>query len=46
MVSNTKPYPNIGDKAPDFNLTSLEGRSVSLSGYRGRKVVVFMWASW
>lgn len=28
-----------GDQAPDFTLTHLEGRSVSLGDYRGRKVV-------
>ena len=37
---------DVGDKAPDFTLRSLDGRDVSLSDYRGKKVVVFMWASW
>jgi len=31
---------------PDFTLPGLDGRPVSLSDYRGRKLVVFMWASW
>ena len=35
-----------GIPAPDFELTSLAGSSVRLSDYRGRKVVLFMWASW
>ncbi len=33
--------------APDFHLTSLDGRTVSLSDYRGKKkVVLSFWASW
>ena len=35
-----------GDLAPDFELPSLTDGSVRLSDYRGRKVVLFMWASW
>ena len=35
-----------GDPAPDFELASLNGGSVRLSDYRGKKVVLFMWASW
>ena len=35
-----------GDPAPDFELPSLTGGSVRLSDYRGKKVVLFMWASW
>ena len=35
-----------GDIAPDFTLESLDGTQVSLSDYRGEKVLVFAWASW
>ena len=35
-----------GVPAPDFELPSLAGGSVRLSEYRGRKVVLFTWASW
>ena len=35
-----------GDTAPDFELPSLSGGSARLSDYLGRKVVLFMWASW
>ena len=32
--------PNVGDKAPDFSLHSTGGNTVSLTDYRGAKVVV------
>lgn len=35
-----------GQPVPDFTLPSLDGQDVSLSSYRGGKVIVFMWASW
>jgi peroxiredoxin len=35
-----------GQAAPGFELTALDGRSVSLANYRGKNVVVSFWASW
>jgi peroxiredoxin Q/BCP len=32
-----------GDKAPDFTLPDADGKPVSLSSYRGRKVVVYFY---
>ena len=48
MNVNRAPVRTIvaGDTAPDFELPSLSGGSARLSDYRGRKVVLFMWASW
>lgn len=46
MTSSTGRYPEVGDKAPNFTLTSLDETSISLSSYLGVKVIVFMWASW
>ena len=37
---------NVGDEAPDFTLRSLDGDEVNLSDYQGKKLVMFMWASW
>ena len=31
---------------PDFTLPDLEGNEWSLSGLRGRKVLIYAWASW
>lgn len=42
--SNSAPY--VGSRAPDFTLTTLDGNQVSLSQYRGQKVVLNFWASW
>lgn len=30
-----------GDKAPDFTLTSDEGKEVSLSDFKGKRVLIF-----
>jgi len=46
MTVSVTPVVNIGDEAPDFELRSLDGRRVKLSDYRGKKTVLFIWASW
>lgn len=35
-----------GNIAPDFELKTLDGESVKLSDFRGKKVIVNMWATW
>jgi peroxiredoxin len=35
-----------GDRAPEFTLTALDGRTVSLSSFRGKAVMVHFWATW
>lgn len=37
---------SMGMLAPDFALKDVDGAQVSLSGYRGRPVLLFFWATW
>ena len=46
MAAPALSVVTVGDKAPDFSLPALDGRSVMLSDYAGKKVILFMWASW
>jgi len=38
--------PRVGDRAPDFTLQTFDGKSVSLSDYAGKPVVLNFWASY
>ena len=35
-----------GDRAPEFRLTSLDGKTVDLTAHRGKVVMVHFWATW
>ncbi|KIL49230.1 peroxiredoxin family protein [Jeotgalibacillus soli] len=35
-----------GQLAPDFQTTTLDGEEVSLSDYRGKKIILNFWATW
>lgn len=43
---NIKEGIENGDLAPDFELTTSDGRQAKLSDYRGRKVILNFWATW
>lgn len=36
----------IGNEAPNFKLTTLEGEEVQLADYRGKRVFINFWATW
>lgn len=42
----TKTVRSAFKEAPTFTLTNLKGERVSLADFRGRKVLVNMWATW
>ncbi len=40
MSCSTAQIPQVGDKAPDFTLESIDGKSISISDFRGKTVLV------
>ncbi|HET7657369.1 MAG TPA: thiol-disulfide oxidoreductase ResA [Bacillales bacterium] len=38
--------PAVGEKAPNFELQTLDGKSVKLSDFRGKGVLLNFWGSW
>jgi cytochrome c biogenesis protein CcmG/thiol:disulfide interchange protein DsbE len=40
------PAPREGFPAPDFTLNTVGGQAATLSAYRGKVVIVNLWASW
>lgn len=46
MMQNENTGPGAGTAAPEFTLTSLDGKPVALSSFKGKFVLVDFWASW
>jgi peroxiredoxin len=38
--------PQVGSPAPNFKLRTLDGKTVSLASYRGKTLVINVWATW
>lgn len=45
-LAGTVAAPEIGHPAPDFALQSLSGKTVRLSDFRGKTVLLNFWATW
>jgi peroxiredoxin len=46
IASCSSPTPQVGKQAPDFQLPSLGGQSVSLSDFQGKPILLNFWATW
>jgi peroxiredoxin len=36
----------VGQPVPEFSITTIEGQRVDIADLRGKRVLLFMWASW
>lgn len=45
QMDAVKPV-SVGHKAPEFTMTSIDGKQVKLSDYKGKYVMLDFWASW
>ena len=39
-------FIRVGDMLPDVSFPDLGGNQVSLSSFRGERLLLFMWSSW
>jgi peroxiredoxin len=45
-MTDRLPGPKIGTLAPNFTLPTLTGENVSLTDFKGKKVLINFWAAW
>ena len=46
LLKAQKGQMKVGEKAPDFTLTSFDGQTYSLASLKGKVVLLNIWASW
>jgi peroxiredoxin len=45
-AATLKPAASVGSPAPEFSIADLEGKSLQLSNYHGKYVLLDFWATW
>ena len=45
-VQTVKVGTRVGDRAPDFQVTTVDGQSVSLADLKGKPFILYFFASW
>jgi peroxiredoxin len=45
-MSKDHKYPKVGDSAPEFALTGLDGKTYQLSDFKGKTVLLNFWATY
>ncbi len=45
-MQSTKHILAVGDQLPDISLPGVDGRTIHLRDFRGKRLFIFMWASW
>ena len=46
IIPATIDDPGSDDLAPDFSLPDWQGKQISLSDFKGKKIMLLTWASW
>jgi len=46
LTANTTKVAKVGQPAPDFTLSTVDGKQVSLSQFKGKPVIINFWATW
>jgi cytochrome c biogenesis protein CcmG/thiol:disulfide interchange protein DsbE len=46
LINSLNAYPTDKRKAPEFVLKTLEGKTVKLSDFKGKIVIIDFWATW
>ena len=46
VAPSARPAVTVGQPVPAFSVTTVDGQRVDIADLRGKRVLLFMWASW